>query len=91
MAFTDKLDNLIGIVAPIHSLKRTIARHRNERLQQYYKNYEAKRSFEAVNGGRTQHDFLNQHGDADTAIVDSLEALRDHTREVEYNNGYVKG
>ena len=84
------IDKAIDYIAPISSLKRTIARQRHTMLQDMFKK-SANRSFDAIANGRMQADHLNEHNDADTAIHDSLENLRNYTRQVEYNNGYVKG
>ena len=87
---TNLADRIVNYVAPIHGLKRTIARQRAKRLADIYEK-DPKRSFDAVGGGRMHYDFLNEHNDADTAIHDSAENLRNHIRQVEYNNGYLKG
>lgn len=84
------IDKAIDFVSPVVSLKRTIARQRNEMLKKMYKN-STTRSFDAISNSRLQADHLNEHNDADTAIHDSLENLRNYTRQIEYNNGYVKG
>ena len=94
--FTSAIDSVFNSVAPIYSLKRTIARERNNRLidfynSDFYKNQKATRSFDATSGDRQHYDFLNEHNDADTAITNDLETLRNHVRQNEYNNGYMKG
>lgn len=84
------IDKAIDYISPVSALKRTIARQRSKMLEGMYKNH-TNRSFDAIGNGRMQADHLNEHNDADTAISDSLENLRNYTRQVEYNNGYVKG
>lgn len=84
------IDKAVDYISPVLSLKRTIARHRHKMLQELYKKPE-KRSFDAISDGRLQKDLLNEHNDANTAINDSLEELRNYIRQNEYNNGHVKG
>lgn len=90
------IDRFFDYIAPVQGMKRMIARNRSERLRSFYnsdfyKNQAANRAFDAISGDRRHYDFLNVHNDADTAISDSLESLRNHTRQNEYNNGYMKG
>lgn len=88
------MDKAIDYVAPIWSLKRTIARQRHKRLNNLYSKSKGKTNrgtFDAIDDNRLQYDFLNDHNDADTALFENLEDLRNFTRRLEYNNGYVAG
>jgi len=84
------LDKAILALAPTYGAKRVIMRRRFERLQEF-KGVTNRRSFDAVSGDRTRYDFLTSSSSADSAIKNDLGSLRQHVRQLEYNNGFVSG
>lgn len=91
MNILDNIDNALSYIAPSFALKRKIARERFKRLKSLYSKTINRDVFEAVEAGRTQYDFLNNQSDADSAITDELKDLRNHVRQLEYNDGYLAG
>lgn len=81
------LDSAISLFSPTNALKRDIARRRLGRLQQFTD----KRSFESVSANRLRSDFLSTNKSPDAAIKGDISALREHVRQMEYNNGFVSG
>jgi lambda family phage portal protein len=79
----------IAKIAPGYALKREVALRRLDRISKVGSDQE--RSFEAVLGGRMRHDFLTTSDGPDKAIRDGAESLRKHVRQLEYNNGFVRG
>jgi lambda family phage portal protein len=77
----------IARVFPGYALKREIALRRFERL----KNFKSSRSFDALSGSRLRYDFLSTSKSADAAIKNDVDGLRQHVRQLEYNNGHVSG
>ena len=80
------MNNQIAKIAPRFALKREIAQRRLERLEQMA----PKRSFDAITGGRLRSDFLVPKNSADSALA-GTDTLRDHIRQLEYNNGFMSG
>ncbi len=80
------LDSAIQSISPQWALKRQVARNRLNRLQTF-----KKRSWEAIEGGRTRTDFLTTTKDADSFIFGGAKTLRQHIRSLEFNNGFVSG
>lgn len=79
-------------IAPGYALKREVAARRLARLEALEgKGESGARSFEAVLGGRMHYDFLTTSDGPDKAIKGGAEALRRHVRQLEYNNGFVRG
>lgn len=79
-------------VAPAFMMKREVAAHRLELLRKIYAGEKRReRTFDAVSGDRLEYDFLSPHNDADSAIRDKAEKLRNHVREQETNDGNIKG
>lgn len=85
--FSGLIDNLFPGVALNHEIKK----QRLARMRNLYSGYNNNDNFEATAGGRTQHDFLNPHTDADSAIAGNNDKLRRHVRQLEYNNGDIAG
>ena len=76
---------------PGAALNHEIKKQRLARMRSLYSGYSNNDNFEATAGGRTQHDFLNPHTDADSAIAGNNDKLRRHVRQLEYNNGDIAG
>jgi lambda family phage portal protein len=86
------IDGIFENIAPVYALKREIARARLQRLKRFYAEGEKnRRSIEAISGNRLNKDFLAPHNSAISAIEGSLETLRNHIRQNEYNNGHFAG
>ena len=68
-----------------------LALKREIRLRQLELLGSGKRSIEAISGSRTRKDFLTTSESPDAAIAGSIDTLRKHVRQLEYNNGYVSG
>jgi len=83
------LDNRIAWLFPGYALKRKIAFDRLKRLETLKP--EGRRNFEAISGNRTRYDFLSTSRSADSFIKDGMKPLREHVRELEYNNGFISG
>jgi len=73
---------------PTFALKREIVQRRLTRLEEFKPK---KRSFEAISSSRLRYDFLTTSKAPDAAIRDGIEGLRNHVRQLEYNNGFVAG
>ncbi len=82
------LNRQIAGLFPVWALKRQIAVQRIKRLEQFQSEL---RSFEAVSGNRLRYDFLSTTQGPDTAIKGDIQSLRNHVRQLEYNNGFVSG
>lgn len=85
------LSELIDNFFPGAALNHEIKKQRLSRMRNLYSSYSNNDNFEATAGGRTQHDFLNPHTDADSAIAGNNDKLRRHVRQHEYNNGDIAG
>jgi len=83
------LNHQLARIAPQYALKREIARRRLQRLEDFKPR--ARRSFDAISGDRLRYDFLTTSRSADAAIKNDLGTLRQHVRQLEYNNGFVSG
>ena len=73
-------------IAPAFALRRRVAKQRMERLEQAHK-----RTFEAISGSRMRYDFLTTAQGPDTAIKFEIGKLRNHIRQMQYNNGFISG
>ena len=82
------LNKFIAKIAPQYALKREVAQRRFERLKDFKT---SKRSFDALSGSRLRYDFLTTSKSADSAIKNDISGLRQHVRQLEYNNGHVSG
>ncbi len=82
------LDSTIAYFSPQLALKRHIARSRLTRLETYKKK---ERGFDAVSSDRMRYDFITTAKSADAYISEGAEKLRQHIRQMEYNNGFVAG
>jgi len=81
-----KFQNIFRIVFPKWALRRT-----QDRLALAMIEKTAGRSFEAILGGRTRSNFLTSSESPDSAITGSIDTLRAHTRQLEFNNGHIAG
>ncbi len=92
---TPWIDRAVEWLSPERALRRAAARTRIQRFnsiqEKKRKGEEERRSFEAVLGGRTRYDFITDSSDADTTIAAGAEALRQHVRQLEFNNGFIAG
>ena len=84
-------NNKIAKVFPGYALRREVATRRLKRLQDFDGKESLRRSFEAISGNRLRSDFLSTSKSADSAIQGSIDGLRNHIRQLEYNNGFVSG
>jgi lambda family phage portal protein len=82
-----RLNKFLSAVAPGYALRREVARRRLDRLGDLAPR---RRSFEAVQGGRLRYDFLSPKNSADAALS-GADSVRQHVRQLEYNNGFVSG
>ena len=80
------INKAISAISPTWALKREVAAQRLGRLGQI-----KQRSFQAISGNRLYYDILAPKNSADSAIKSSVEGLRNHVRQLEYNNGFVSG
>lgn len=78
------IDRAVAFFAPRAAMRRRAARMMLEVL-------DARRSFDAVSGGRLRSDWPRIARDADGAVADSLEALRNNVRHLARNSGMVSG
>ena len=83
------IDKRIAWLFPGYALKRSIARNRLERVKDLQP--KERRNFEAISGNRTRYDFLSTSKSADSYIQHGMKSLREHVRELEYNNGFISG
>lgn len=81
------INKQISKVSPIWALKREVAAQRLNRIT----TFKEKRSFNAISNNRLYNDILAPKNSADSAIKSSTEGLRNHVRQLEYNNGFVSG
>lgn len=79
---------IIASLFPAYALKRAVAENRLNRLHQFKSN---RRGFDAISGNRLRSDILHPKNSADSAISSGIEGLRQHVRQLEYNNGFVSG
>lgn len=79
----------IAKVAPGFALRREIALRRLDRLEKMT-GKSGGRSFDAVSRDRLRYDFLAPTSSADAALTGS-DKVRQHLRQLEYNNGFVSG
>jgi lambda family phage portal protein len=86
------LKNFIGTAFrsafPGWALKRRMKSMALRQLEQYEKR---SGTFDATRGGRTRYDFLTNSSSPDSAIVGNISGLRQHVRQLEFNNGRVAG
>lgn len=78
----------IAKIFPTYALKREIALRRLRMLEKFKSE---KRTFEAVAKGRGRYDLLSTARSPDAAIKGDIAALREHVRQSEYNEGFVRG
>lgn len=83
------IDKQIARVSPAWALRRQINRQRLERLSKLAN--AGQRGFDAVAGGRLRYDLASTSNNADSFIRDSIDDLRNHVRQLEYNSGAVAG
>lgn len=84
-------DRAILNVFPKWGTRRIIANRQMRRLEEMAP---SKRSFEAISGDRLHYDFLapsNSPTSALAGVYGGVEKLRNHVRQLEYNNGFVSG
>jgi len=85
------LNNTIAKVFPGYALKREVAARRLKRLQDFDGKESASRSFEALSNDRLRYGLSSTNKSADGAISGKIDVLRNHVRQLEYNNGFVSG
>lgn len=81
---------------PERAMKGFIAAQRIARLSALNRDFDdynrmMKRSFESVAGGRSRFDLTSESRSPDSSVYDGIGKLREHIRQLEYNNGFVKG
>jgi len=90
----DLWGSILMAIAPERALKRHIFKERIKRFDRFRQedgDRSGRRSFEAISGGRTRYDFLTTSQGPDAAIRGDIAKLRNHVRQMEYNNGFISG
>ena len=76
---------------PSYALKRQVAQMRLSRLEALSGKSSGSRNFDAISKNRLRYDILSPKNSADSAIQDGIEGIRNHVRQLEYNNGFISG
>jgi lambda family phage portal protein len=84
-----RLDSIIRQISPSWAFRRARARIQHDLISDFKP--ATRRTFEAVSKNRTRYDFKSTSASADSAIAGDQAALREHVRQLEYDNGQVAG
>ena len=84
------IDKAIVSVFPSYGVRRIVTKRRLDRLEKLAPKSN-QRSFDSISNSRTRHDFLAPQNSPTNAVDSSAESLRNHVRQLEYNNGFVSG
>lgn len=82
------LDSAISAISPRWAFRRDEYRIKREIMQS---RISRKRSFDAVSGGRSRTDMPWTSQSADAVVNGGAKELRQHIRQLEYNNGFIAG
>lgn len=83
-------DKGLEFVSPQWALRREVARQNLAMYRKMASSYH-ERSFDAIDGSRLRAGLKTASGNIDSEIYNNIETLRNHVRQMEFNNGSIAG